>query len=532
MADSATIITRKYVLIPERSDSALWENRVREYIVSDLESRIHFYEDQLEHSKKKEVKDKAESRLESLNAELVEFTENMEITQKVINNYTYGLVRTAMKEESARKNYIVEYVRMVLTAEHAYKLDPKERGKRINEILKYAYRQKGSSKGSLFDETEIGNILGGYGVAFNQMLTQKIKDCCNRGALEGKESFPFFKADSPFTVAKTAMSFTSNYDSYEELCEHTKDCNLYFNYGGNGNPHIVRFKIDLGHGKKRYDTLDMLLKIYSGEYDFCGSTIQISKNKIILNLSIKIPKEDKQLDENTVVGVHFGMSLPAMCAVNNNDFAQLAIGDEKSFLRKKVQFQSQYQQLQAALCTTSGGHGRKKKLQALNRLHKAERNFTKTYCHAISKDIVDFALEHKAKYINIENMPGYNEEPFAKRNSCASIIVNDVTYKAAHYNMEVRLINPYLNEKVCSICKKPGELNVNHEFVCSDPECKSHTMYKKGLTCDFNGGRNASQSTLFMPSGKVTKKSFDDAVDYYGYLREYKSNNIDIAEDN
>ena len=57
MADSATIITRKYVLIPERSDSALWENRVREYIVSDLESRIHFYEDQLEHSKKKEVKE-------------------------------------------------------------------------------------------------------------------------------------------------------------------------------------------------------------------------------------------------------------------------------------------------------------------------------------------------------------------------------------------------------------------------------------------------------------------------------------------
>lgn len=531
MADNTTIITRKYVLIPERSDSALWENRVREYIVSDLESRIHFYEDQLKYSKKKEVKEKTESRLETLKAELASFTENMEITQKVINNYTYGLIRTAMKEESARKNYIVEYVRMILIAEHAYKLDPKERGKRINEILKYAYRQKGSSKGSLFDETEIGNILGGYGIAFSQMLTQKIKDCCNRGALEGKESFPFFKADSPFTVAKQAMSFTSDYDSYEELCEHTKDCNLYFNYGGNGNPHIARFKIDLGHGKKRYNTLNMLLKIYSGEYDFCGSTIQISKNKIILNLSIKIPKEERLLDENTVVGVHFGMSLPVMCAINNDNFAKLAIGDEQSFLTKKVQFQSQCRQLQAALQTSSGGHGRKKKTRAIARIHKAESNFTKTYCHAISKDIVAFALEHKAKYINIENMSGYIEDPFAKRNSCATIITNFVTYKAAHYNIEVRLVNPYLNERICSICKKPGEINANHEFVCSDPGCKSHTMYKKGLSCDFNGGRNVSQSTLFMMTGKATKKSFDEAADYYGCLEELNNSDANITED-
>ncbi len=97
----------------------------------------------------KEVKRNAKIRLEILNKELDAFLDNPEITQKVINNYTYGLVRTAMSEEAARKNYIIEYVKSILIAEHAYAMDFRDRNKRISQILQYAYRKKGSSKGSL-----------------------------------------------------------------------------------------------------------------------------------------------------------------------------------------------------------------------------------------------------------------------------------------------------------------------------------------------------------------------------------------------
>lgn len=165
MSKETQVITRKYVLIPEKSDSSLWEKRVYDYITSDLRSRIAFYEGQLSDSKKKEVKEKAKARLDALNEELDAFLEDPQITPKVVTNYTYGLVRTAMKEESAKKNYIIEYVKTVLVAEHAYAMDFKDRNKRINEILKYAYRKKGSNKGSLFDETELQSILGSYGIA-------------------------------------------------------------------------------------------------------------------------------------------------------------------------------------------------------------------------------------------------------------------------------------------------------------------------------------------------------------------------------
>lgn len=524
MADNYTTLTRKYVLIPERSDSDLWAKRVYEYTVSDLKKRIAFYEDQLENSKKKEMKEKARVRLESLDAELEDFISNPEITQKVINNYTYGLVRTAMSEESAKKNYIVEYVRMVLTAEHAYAMNPKDRNKRINEILKFAYRRKGSKKGSLFDETEIGSILGSYGIGFSQMLTKKIQDCCNRGALEGRERFPFYKEDSPFTVSKSTMGFSHEYDSYEELCEHLNNCRLYFDYGGNGKPHIARFRIDVGHGKAREEALTTLLKVYSGEYLFCGSSIQISKNKIILNLVVQIPKQEKELDEDTTVGVCLGMMVPATCALNNDNYKKLSIGNEQDFLNKRTAFRVQRRTLQVRLKETSGGHGRKKKLQGMERLEKAERNYIDTYCHMISKQIVEFALKNNAKYINMEKLSASNDT-FVGRNSIVSKVQSCTQYKAEVYGITVRFVNPCYNAQVCSVdgTWAPDQRESRTVFECSNPDCKSHSMYKRGFDAEFNHARNVAMSTLFMESGSASAKSMKEAREYYGIADTYEN---------
>lgn len=518
-----TTVCRKYVLIPERSDSNLWERRVIEYTKADLESRIAYYEDLLSTSKKKEVKEKAKTRLAALNEQLESFMTDFEITQAVINNYTYGLVRTAQKEEAARKNYIVEYVRMVLVREHAYAMDPKERSKRINEILRYAYRKRGSKSGSLLDETEIGNILGSYGIGFQQMLTRKIQDCCYKGALEGRCSFPFFKEDSPFTVLKAAMGFSHDYDSYDELCEHLDDCKLYFDYGGNGKPHIARFRIDVGYGKKRRNAMGLLLKVYSGEYSFCGSSIQISKNKIILNLTVQMPKKPAKLDEDVVVGVCMDWSAPATCALNNDNYQKMVIGDRQDFLTKRQAFQMRRRTLQKNLKDSYNGHGRKRKLEGLDQLKTAERNYVDTYCHMISKRIVEFAVENNAKYINMEKVPA-SEDLFIKRNSIASQVHRFVQYKALQYNIIVRIVNPCYNDEICSIdgTWSPEQDDPKTEFKCANPDCKSHTLYKRGFDADFNHAKNIAASTLFTENGSVNEKAWAEAREYYGIAEEYK----------
>lgn len=436
------------------------------------------------------------------------------------NTYTYGTVRTAMEEEARKKNYILSWIYSEMIGAGVQHMETlKEKYQFISNRMNYAYRLPGNKNGSLFDEAEIHNILKGYGFAFSQMLTSKIKDCVKKGLLEGKVSLPSYKIDSPFTIAKACMGFSHDYDNFEELCEHIHDSDLklYFDYGGNKKPSIARFKINLGKGKNQEELAATLLKLYSGEYEYCGSSIQISKKKIILNLSMKIPKIPTELDENTVVGVNLGVAIPATCALNNDLHKKLYIGTYEEFAHQKVKLQEQRKRLQMSLRNTSGGHGRKKKLQALERLKAREKQYTETVCHKISKQIVDFALKNHAKYINLENLQGYDTNEFILRNWCYYRLQQYTEYKAARYGIIVRKVNPCYNAQICSIC---GGWDIDQrlsraDFICKDPNCISHKKYKHPQCAEFNNARNVAMSELFMESGKVTGKDFERARAYY-----------------
>ena len=50
-----------------------------------------------------------------------------------------------------------------------------------------------------------------------------------------------------------------------------------------------------------------------------------------MNLSMKIPKMELELDEETVVGVDLGIAIPAYCALNNNTYSKKVIGSARVF---------------------------------------------------------------------------------------------------------------------------------------------------------------------------------------------------------
>lgn len=520
MSDEITI-TRKYVIYPIASDMREWERKVRKYVFENYEKRIQLLEQKIKHSKiPKEEKENLRKERDNLKIKYDAFQADPAITQSEINTYTYGTVRTAMEEEARKKNYILSWIYSEMIGAGVQHMETlKEKYQFISNRMNYAYRLPGNKNGSLFDEAEIHNILKGYGFAFSQMLTSKIKDCVKKGLLEGKVSLPNYKIDSPFTVAKACMGFSHDYDNFEELCEHIhdNDLKLYFDYGGIKRPSIAKFKIDLGKGKNREELAATLLKVYSGEYEYCGSSIQISKKKIILNLSMKIPKIPTELDENTVVGVNLGVAIPATCALNNDLHKKLYIGTYEEFAHQKVKLQEQRKRLQISLRNTSGGHGRKKKLQALERLKAREKQYTETVCHKISKRIVDFALKNHAKYINLENLQGYDTNEFILRNWCYYRLQQYTEYKAARYGIIVRKVNPCYNAQICSICggwDKDQRLS-RADFICKDPNCISHKKYKHPQCAEFNNARNVAMSELFMESGKVTGKDFERARAYY-----------------
>lgn len=534
--ENRCIITRKYTLIPVASDTKEWTDRIYTYLTAAYPEKIRYYEDKLKALKKEAKTDNSkqnafiscEDKIAALKTQQQNFENEGVILSSNIKDYAYDLVRRSMKSEALRKNMIWSYIFTELVNADAQNMPKTERAALIDELLSYALHIKGSSKGSLWDQFNIDNPLKGYGIAFNKALTAKIKKAVNNeGLLEGKCAIPNYKLDSPFTIAKQIMSFSHDFDSFEELQEHIaeENCPLYFNLGPNGNPTIARFKIDLGTGHKkskkrnnREELIATLLKIYSKEYQFLGSSIGIEKNKITLNLSLSIPKESHYLDENVVVGVDLGVAIPAVCALNNDSRTYLKIGSKEDFLHKQNALDNQRRRAQAACKYASGGHGRKKKCQKLGKINISRANFSTTYCHYVSKSVVDFALEHHAKYINIENLEGYNTSYFVLAHWNYYRMQQDIIYKAERYGIIVRKINPCYTSQVCSVCGhwEPGQRLSQAKFECADENCDSKTMYKYGFNADFNAARNISMSTLIMDGGRVTEEDKMDARRYYG----------------
>ena len=536
--ENTVTITRKYALIPTSSERKEWHKRVYNFTIEDLARKIEYYKDKSKKEKDKEKKEEIKNKIKNFEEGLESIQNDGDFTQKMINDYTYNLVRTAMEEEARRKNYILSWIFSEIRLNRVDQMESlKDKFKFISDTINYAYRKKGSNKGSLFDDTEINSILNAYGIAWNQELTKEIKDLVKNGALEGKVSLTNYKLDSPFTIAKTHFSFDHDYDSFEELCEHIddSDCKMYMNYGGNcpngDNPaSLARFRINLGQGKNRNELKATLLKVYSGEYQYCGSSIMISKNKIILNLSMKIPKIETELDENTVCGVDLGIAVPAMCALNNNMYERLAIGSADDFLRVRTKHQEQRRRLQKSLKNSNGGHGRKKK--PLDRMNKAEAHFVETYCHMVSKRVVEFAVKNRAKYINIENLNGYDSSEFILRNWSFYKLQQYITYKAERYGIRVRKINPCFTSQICSVCGnwEPDQRKTQAKFECANEECASHDKYKYGFNADFNAARNIAMSTLFMETGEVTEKKKEEARKYYGIEEKYQKYQASLKE--
>lgn len=538
--ENTVTITRKYALIPTSSDRKEWHKRAYNFTIEDLARKIEYYKEKSKKEKDKEKKEEIKTKIKNFEDGLESIQNGGDFTQKMINDYTYNLVRTAMEEEARRKNYILSWIFSEMRLNRVDQMESlKDKFKFISDTINYAYRKKGSNKGSLFDDTEINSILNAYGIAWNQELTKEIKDLVKNGALEGKVSLTNYKMDSPFTIAKAHFSFDHDYESFEELCEHIddSDCKMYMNYGGNcpngDNPaSLARFKINLGQGKNRNELKTTLLKVYSGEYQYCGSSIMISKNKIILNLSMKIPKIETELDENTTVGVDLGIAVPAMCALNNDMYKRLAIGSADDFLRVRTKHQEQRRRLQKSLKNSNGGHGRKKKLKPLDRMNKAEAHFVETYCHMVSKRVVEFAVKNRAKYINIENLNGYDSSEFILRNWSFYKLQQYITYKAERYGIRVRKVNPCFTSQICSVCGnwEPDQRKTQATFECANEECVSHDKYKYGFNADFNAARNIAMSTLFMETGEVTEKKKEEARKYYGIEEKYQKYQASLKE--
>ncbi len=278
---------------------------------------------------------------------------------------------------------------------------------------------------------------------------------------------------------------------------------------------------DLSFGRDKSNNSEIVERVLNGQYDVGNSSIQQAKSgKRFLLLVVKIPKESRTLDINRIVGVDLGINVPLYAALNDNKYGGISVGSREQFLKMRMRMTAQKRELQRNLRhSTKGGHGRKQKMQALERLEGKERNWVHLQNHIFSKTIIEYALKNDAGVIQMERLTGFghnnNDEvdegyKFLLRYWSFFELQSMIEYKAKAAGIEVRYVDPYHTSQTCSFCGhyEKGQRISQAEFVCKNPECKEGKGKQRadgtyqGINADWNAARNIALSTKIVDRKK------------------------------
>lgn len=225
-------------------------------------------------------------------------------------------------------------------------------------------------------------------------------------------------------------------------------------------------------GRDRSNNEAIIERCINGEYKLCSSSIAFQKvisrdtgkkkNKLFLYLCVDIPKKEVELNPKKSMYCYLGLSHP----IEYNHEVQAKniydsgvkwsyIGTAEEFLYRRVQIQAAMKRCQQNCRYTSGGKGRKRKLQALNRFEEKEKNYVQTKLHTYSRMLVDKAIKNHCGTIVLVNQEPREEEakvdnqkgePFVLRNWSYYGLKNMISYKAKMVGIEVKSVGKEILE--------------------------------------------------------------------------------------
>lgn len=329
----------------------------------------------------------------------------------------------------------------------------------------------------------LNEINFGKGVDTKSAITQKVKQdfsiALKNGLAKGERTTTNYKRTFPLITRGRSLKF--EYEDEEVVIKWVNK---------------ITFKVVLGSGKIKENKIELhhtLNKIINKEYKVGQSGFEFDKNNnLMLNLSLEIPdKEVAEVVKDRVLGVDLGIKYPAYMCLNDDTYKREHIGGIDDFLRVREQMQSRRKKLQHDLKFINGGKGRKKKLQALDRLREKEKNFATTYNHMISKNVVEFAKNNKCEYIHLEKLEKDGFPNTILRNWSYYQLQQYIEYKVEREGIKVRYVDPAYTSQTCSRCNHVNKENrqTQEKFKCT--KCGFE------LNADHNAAINIARSNKF-----------------------------------
>lgn len=132
--------------------------------------------------------------------------------------------------------------------------------------------------------------------------------------------------------------------------------------------------------------------LINNSYKFCDSSLQLSKGKIFLLAVFQFKSEPLALNKEKIANIKLDLYHPMIVTIGNKTFN---IGTKEEYLHRRLAIRRSMQKLQSAIKYNEGGNGRKKKLAALERYKKLEKNYVDSRLHKYSKDLINICTKYK-----------------------------------------------------------------------------------------------------------------------------------------
>lgn len=208
---------------------------------------------------------------------------------------------------------------------------------------------------------------------------------------------------------------------------------------------VMGIPFQMKFGRDRSGNQLIVERIVKGEYKMCTSSIQIDGNKCFLLLCVDIPKKEVKIDADKILFAYLGVFNPIICTCDvraakeyDSGYKCFEIGTKEEFNYRRRQIQELARRCQINNRYTTGGNGRNRKCQAIDRFHDKERNYVDTKLHTYSRMLVDLAVKHGCGQIVLMNQNHREDtakvdykhgEPFVLRNWTYYGLKEKIAYK-------------------------------------------------------------------------------------------------------
>lgn len=187
-------------------------------------------------------------------------------------------------------------------------------------------------------------------------------------------------------------------------------------------------------GRDRSGNMLIMDRAVSGKYKLCDSSIQLDKSKMFLLAVFQFEKQKPILKKDKELFAELGAAIPIICW--DDPEKPYEIGNSEEYLYQRTQIQARRKDLQRSLRYAKGGKGRKKKLAALDRYEKKEKNYIRTKMHTYSKMLIDFAVKKECGKIVVLYSDS-KDQNLLIRNWGWSGLMEFISYKAKSLGIEI-----------------------------------------------------------------------------------------------